>query len=228
MRNQVMKALSGGARDLWLELEKAHGGPIEIREMPLDAPQAANAGANPGPADPFLCLRQPIQRPALVHELLHLERYWLLQVPQLKGHTASSNNVAKILENPLEHLSVVPRQAFFEASEPDVWEEASLSVWRQHPWPSQTTTARRNTALLEWLSTCLCPGGEAERCGRAILTKMNLLVQAEKFKSDCLELLSDKKGLVRRVLEEFGMPANQFGLLQIDIGTRNGKLSPLE
>lgn len=65
----------------------------------------------------------PVMAQGVTHELLHIERYWMEHVPQLYPADRRNWKNCAQMENALEHLVIVPREADYGFDPHRHWNE---------------------------------------------------------------------------------------------------------
>lgn len=227
-RTQIRKRLSPSQVALWDEVEASAGALIKIEPLPPEAPPGTDAGARAPPNSPAILVNNPncVRIPSIVHELLHLRRYWVERIPQLVG-IGRLGPFASRLENLLEHVVIVPTQACFDAAEPDHWAEASMVVWSKYPWPEETPNGQRLFALREWLAMSFVSDSVTIRTGRKVLKTMQLLDEAVQFRRSALRLKHDKPRFAKLVLQRLGHDIQNFQIVEYDKATGSQIITPL-
>src|SRR5260221_1890573 len=75
-----------------------------------------------------------VSRCAILHELLHLKRYWLDAVPILRPTASRYELEAQALEDFVEHLVIIPEERRFEESESNAhWSAVTADNLAQMP-----------------------------------------------------------------------------------------------
>ena len=97
-------------REIQVELDPR---PVSPTEPNPDRPASQT---NHNRATIFIRSEESFQPQGILHELLHIHRYWVEAVPQVmpaKGdrNTDESWRITSQIENTLEHLVIVPREA---------------------------------------------------------------------------------------------------------------------
>ncbi|EQB13871.1 hypothetical protein [Novosphingobium lindaniclasticum] len=106
---------------------------------------------------------ETVPEAAVIHELLHLQRYWVEGVPQLIGGDHAMQQSIGLIENSLEHLVIVPRQSGFERQDPEYWDAGSRQEWEEF-FPQWLMLDRsglpfKRRLLMAWLRTHIVTDG---------------------------------------------------------------------
>jgi hypothetical protein len=143
----------------------------------------------------------------LVHEILHIERNWPQQVPQIIGAERSLNQFTGYVDNLLEHVVILPRQVAFGFGEMDKWTKAiqedweTRMIWRGISDPFQ----RRSNLLLLFLGVDhLLPGTPQHQLAMEKLREEKVLEEAQRFSADVGRVKTSKEkmtGVVARYLK---------------------------
>ncbi|WP_176598289.1 MULTISPECIES: hypothetical protein [Sphingobium] len=161
---------------------------------------------------------------AVIHELLHLHRYWVEGVPQLIGLDHAMQQSIGLIENSLEHLVIVPRQSGFERKDPDYWNAGSRQEWEElfPQWLllDRTGLPFKRRLLMAWLRTHIATDGELVDQARSLLKDCGFLETSEAFKSRAVALLDHKELLVETIIEAFGYDRLRLALRYFGTGFR--------
>ena len=131
----------------------------------------------------------PISPQDILHELLHIRRYWIERAPQLEPTAELADiddnwDVTARIENLLEHLVIVPERRLRIRPARGVGQGA-LSEWSQYPWPdNQEPFGRRLGSVLGWLNCGLASDPAVAALARKCLTKEGVLGEAERLQRD--------------------------------------------
>lgn len=162
---------------------------------------------------------------AVIHELLHIERYWNERIPQIMPTTdpTGANIVnTSAIENALEHLIIVPREEAFGFDPYPYWAETARENWSTYPWPNMTSAwARRKNCLLAWLTVTHLtkdPGLQAQV--RLHLRNEGLLADAEAFSKKITCTLPSKMRALGTVVRFLRIPYDEVTGMLYDVQNR--------
>src|SRR5262249_29258125 len=80
----------------------------------------------------------------MLHELLHIERYWMQGVPQLFFADFGVSPVDLMcIDNHLEHFFVVPACRAYGYDDRDYWAREAERNWAEYPWDAEPLERRR-------------------------------------------------------------------------------------
>ncbi|WLB58044.1 hypothetical protein [Bradyrhizobium japonicum] len=161
---------------------------------------------------------------AIIHELLHLRRYWVEQVPQIEATTNRSPFVelAANIDNAVEHLSIVPRERDYGFNPAPYWNKIVEGYWRDFPWLEVGPQDRRMRCLLGWLSLPLIDSNALAIDIRARVASAGLLADAQKFLVR-IQSLPSKVRIASAVFRFLQIPRNNFELVVLDIRNRKSE-----
>lgn len=147
-----------------------------------------------------IILPSSIDPQAVVHELLHIHRYWVEGVPQWQPVPGKSDPRSLSCiggnENLLEHLSIVPREAEY-GFDRAAWNGFARKKWEEYPWPKFPSEGNRRVhSLRARLETDLADDPTIHQLGRECLRLEGLEDEADKFAIRAKELLHSKPRLV--------------------------------
>jgi hypothetical protein len=156
----------------------------------------------------------------VLHEVLHIERLWLEGIPQvMPAHDPELKTVTSAIENALEHLVIVPREAAFGFDPYPYWNETSQRNWQTYPWPTLTDVgARRMNCLLMWLtvSQLVNDDGVKAHVERSLINE-GLLDEARRFSARIVEKLPSKPHAISAVLRFLKIPTADVRLIRFYI-----------
>lgn len=164
---------------------------------------------------------------SVLHELLHVHRWWIERVPQvmpIKGSQDSDDrwSVTSQIENALEHLVIVPREADYGFDPFQYWNDTAKTIWGWYPWPDVTDPwARRKNCLLGSLSSAFLVNDvgvkqSAERC----LREEGLLAESQRFTKKIGTVMNSKPHAVSAVLRFLKIPFEDVRLVGFDVKSR--------
>jgi hypothetical protein len=214
-------------------IEDFAGTKIEVRPNPNPIsslnpkPNAAELAISHEAA--WILVRDTVTGGDILHELLHVERYWMEQVPLLlptDDHQENSE-ILNDLNNTTEHLTIIPRQkALYGFDSSTYWNEVFHHNWSLYPWAEMTDPEpRRRNCLLLWLATeALTNDPEVETLARAALREEKLLYEAEQFRQRVHQLLHNKVRVLAACARFLRLPRNGLQLVYLDIRSRNRRV----
>jgi hypothetical protein len=167
----------------------------------------------------------------VVHELLHVHRYWVEGVPQCQPVPEKfSPQILSYIganENLLEHLMIVPREAEY-GFDRSVWNGFAREKWNDYPWPSHPGAGdRRVHSLRAKLETDLADDPAIHQLGRECLRLEGLEGEADKFSTRAKELLDNKPRLVACAARFFRTPKHLSRLVYFDVQRGEERFEPV-
>jgi len=204
---------------------------VEIDNRPRSptSPNPDSLAAHVTPTSATILLRSKDVFPPhdVLHELLHVERMWVEGIPQLiPRHDPKGirGRIANDIENALEHLVIVPREANYGFDPYPFWNETSRRNWSSYPWPALTDPwARRKAGLLGLLTvSCLVNDEEVrsnvEKCLRQEEKAGPVqLDEAKRFSARIVEKLVSKPQAQSTVLRFLEIPTADFMTVRIKV-----------
>lgn len=197
---------------------------VEVDERPVSptSPNPDRLAARVTERDATILLRSRDVFPPhdVLHELLHIERLWVERIPQVLPHP-EANRVTDTgaIENALEHLVIVPREADYGFDPYPYWNETSRRNWQTYPWPATTNAlARRWNCLLGWLTVSqLVNDDRVKEHVERSLTEEGLLDEAKKFSARIVEKLASKPQAISAALRFLKIPPADVLIVRFDI-----------
>ena len=167
---------------------------------------------------------------SVLHELLHIERLWVERIPQLLAkYDYQLASITGALENALEHLIIVPREADYGFDPYPYWNDTVRRNWDKYPWPDmKDRSVRRINCLLGWLSASNLVNDPAvrehvEEC----LKGEGLFDEAERFRARIAEKLSSKVQAISTVVRFLKSPRDEVHVVRIDVVNSRPEFIPL-
>jgi hypothetical protein len=213
LRAEVLETLPERSLALLKRLE-AHAcryirfAPHRAPPVPGDPnPDAPVCEITAGGATIRLRLGAPILAQGVTHELLHIERWWLEGVPHLYPAHPALKHICEGLENALEHLVIVPREARYGFEPYGHWNETYREIWSRSPLtPAMPLDVRRYTCLLAWLATSHVTDESVNARIEEHVRMEGLFDEAEAFKREIKAQLTSKPELVSYVARVLRIP----------------------
>jgi hypothetical protein len=223
-----LQRLSADTQRLVREIEEFACSEIELRAAPAPSSQAAGAAravalfASESGATLLYRGEEEFQTPPVLHELLHLRRYWIDYVPQLVPTADPQGDKTKIanqIENAIEHLIITPQEARYGFDPYASLNETARHNWQAYPWNDITESwARRKMCLLSWLTTRLLVGDQGVRAlARECLQKEGLLEEAENFAAKIERSRSSKERCISTTIRFLRIPRAETEMIYLDV-----------
>jgi len=169
---------------------------------------------------------QAVTDGSVLHELLHLERWWAHQIPRLvlcESHwDPTLERDLTRLDNNLEHLVIVPREVAEFRGRRKHWYDRMEQAWSQIGDDSVMSLRHRiENALQAWpLTSLLFSGTDLERLALMILAEMGKSEVAPRFASELLARRESKIEMVHFVFQELELPPQHVCLEILDVRKR--------
>jgi len=168
-----------------------------------------------------------VSRCAILHELLHLKRYWLDVVPILRPTASRYELEAQALEDFVEHLVIIPEERRFEESESNAhWSAVTAAKLAELPRVSsassqaEVVTLQRNLLLQRALMDIALPDLDHTSLYDRLRDE-NFLEVSTAFIDHLRKMLNDKKSALIFASQEF-----RYDLTGFCVGCFNLRASP--
>lgn len=180
----------------------------------------------------YIRSRESFPPHGVLHELLHIERFWVQGIPQVlpvQDPDGDRLTITSSIENALEHLIIVPRESEYGFEPYGYWNETERRLWSGYPWPSLTSAwARRKNALLGWLTiTNLVNDPSVKAHAEECLAKEGLLDEAHKFAHRIAQSLGSKPRAISTVLRFLKIPFSDVDLVRFNVLQERRELIPI-
>jgi len=179
-------------------------------------------------------LRAPDAFPphGVLHELLHIHRFWVDGIPQvLPVHDPDGERlqVTGSIENALEHQIIVPREAEYGFEPYSYWNETERRLWGQYPWPAITNQwARRKNSLLGWLTVSRLVSDDQVKAQAAdCLKKEGLFDEAQRFATRIAGVIESKPRSISATLRFLKIPIQDVRLVRFNVLTEQRDFIPI-
>jgi hypothetical protein len=225
VQQAFLQRLSAEAQRLVREIEEFASSEIELRAPPVPPGQAVRAVAliaSESGATLFYRSEEDFQTPAVLHELLHLRRYWMDCVPQLvpvADPQGERTKIANQIENTLEHLIITPQEARYGFDPYTNLNETARQSWQGYPWSDITESwARRKMCLLSWLTTRLLISDDGVKAlAWECLQKEGLSEEAEIFASKIERWKGSKERCISTAVRFLRIPRAEAEMIYLDV-----------
>ncbi|MFQ5935315.1 MAG: hypothetical protein ACE5LB_02750 [Acidiferrobacterales bacterium] len=238
MEQRFFQRLSAELQNLVQELEDFAGVEIEVRPKPTPtgettAKSKAVALISSEKGATLLCRSEDhFTTQAVLHELLHLRRYWIDFVPQLvpiDDRGGDKTKIANEIDNALEHLAIFPQEAEYGFEPYADLNRAARTLWESYPWNEITEPwARRKSCLLAWLTTvCLVTDDAVKTLARDCLEKEGLLDEAENFSDKIRQLHDSKERSIGTAVRFLQIPHDEAEMIYFDVKQKKRVKKPI-
>jgi hypothetical protein len=233
LREQARAQMPSNAIALLDEIETYTGVHVDFAPytFPLRSnsfnPKAPASIVSPEGATVYLHDFEHIDQHGVVHELLHIQRYLVEGVPMMQPSRNAEANMTALqnIENGLEHLVIVPREATYGLDTSTYWNAVSRHRWGSYPWPNPN--AKRNDLLLERLALELVTDPEVLQIGTDRLRTEGLADEADSFAARIKQSLNSKPRALGCVVRFMRIPRGLFHMTRIDIRNRTHRIDAI-
>jgi len=235
VRPMVVEALPRSGRDLLDEIEDFAGVSVGFRDMEL----LRQAGAQNTAHEALFCNEERayisvpdprnVNANAIIHEILHLQRYWLEQVPQLEAANDIGQHVELFanIDNVIEHLVVVPRERDHGYDPSPYWSGNLVQYFAAFPWPGRSTHGVKMACLLGWLSAQLSDDELVKEAIRSKLERAGVERDADRLLRKVREVRHSKPRMAAAVLKACDIPSTAAVLVRYDVRNRRAFRVPV-
>lgn len=159
---------------------------------------------------------------AVLHELLHLERYWVEGVPQLEPVHDIGQNVEALsaIDNNLEHLIIVPRERDYGYDPSPYWSTICLATIRELDRPNASPNWLQGAAVAMLITASLTTDEVARGAVQKALQSKGLLEFSESALHRIVRQRATKPRMARAALKAAKIPLKQARLVTFDIRKR--------
>lgn len=222
MEKLVLKKLPKPVVGLVEEIESAMGKEITYLPNPYPIcltdpnPNALACSVSEHGADIFHRVEE-IDPHGLTHELLHIRRYLVENIPQIlpvKDPTGQHIQITSQIENSLEHLIIVPMEEQFGFEPYEYWHRTSLHNWTNFDRKIMNKFAIKKNCILGWLTTSnLVKSEEVRELAYRKIKKSGLLNEARKINKEIVQSNADKCKQLRILVRCLQIPANAVKII---------------
>ncbi len=230
MRAEFLKPLSDQVIALVNEIENFSGREITVHPNPHPVsptdPNPDGLACSVSESRAEIYYRNANLDPkGLVHELLHIHRYWVKGIPQILPPSGSAENNIKVtsqIENSLEHLTIVPQEAQFGFEPFEHWNRTSLANWEGFDGATYNKFALRKNCLLGWLIiNNLVTDPEVKQLAERKIISAGYLQEAKLFQRKINKYSKSKEKQLSVVVHFLRIPRNEVEIVFFDV--QNGK-----
>jgi len=161
-----------------------------------------------------------------IHELLHLHRMYIVNVPHLYPRKTSNGNAAAAIDNWLEHIVIYERQ--MELC-PDFYQKMNaelIEFWRRCPWNTSGSDLKFNL-LSRYMITHRYGSPEAKKAMADAIQAIGLPFSVRNVARQCSKAIVDKHRLVASVLQFCEVPTDLFWLRRYDVKNQKAVWFPI-
>lgn len=220
MRSDYFDRLDRNARSLVIEIEERLQSEVEIRIIPSNDDETSLKCCPFEPGTPIV-VSDPEHFPsdAVYHELLHIRRYRVDQIPHIKmnenvTHLSSDEhqrtaNALGALDHDIEHFKIVPEEIKKYPGRMNYWAD-SIKKRLDHIENSDSELTRHEQechVLTLWaFLRYIHASGRTVKAAFSVAERMGLQNRTYSFFRKVKQSLDDKEGLVKFLINELKWP----------------------
>lgn len=238
MEQRFLQKLNNETKNLVQEIENFASTEIQVRSTPMPSNQSASSPKSvtlvASEKGAMLLYRneQDFKPQTVLHELLHLRRYWNDFVPQIlpfKDPDGDKTKIANQIENTLEHLVIVPKEADYGFDPYSQYNKTARENWESYPWPAISEPwARRKNCLLVWLTTnFLVTDAAVKRSAEQCLEQEKLRVEASNFAEKIGRVVNSKEHCISTAIRFLRIPRHETTMAYLDIKNQKTLRKPV-
>lgn len=238
MQSRFLDKLSVEIQHLVEEIESFASADIAVHATPaptqesVQSPKAITLIASERGATLLYRDLEDFRPQAVVHELLHLRRYWIDFVPQIlpvDDADGERTKLANQIENVLEHIIIVPQEQQYGFDPYASYHETSLRTWQSYPWPHiDEPWARRKNCLLNWLTiSFLVQDPATKRSAEQCIEREGLLSDALSFSQKIERVRYSKEQCIGAAIRFLQIPHQQATMVYLDIRNHDAIRKPI-
>jgi len=161
-----------------------------------------------------------------IHELLHLHRIYIVNVPHLYPRKTSDGNAAAVIDNWLEHIVIYKRQIELCTGFYQKVNAGLIEYWQRCPWDATGSDLKFNL-LSRYMITHRYGSTEAKKAMADAIQSLGLPFSLRNVARQCSKVIVDKHLLVARVLQFCDVPTDLFWLRRYDVMNQKAVWIPI-
>ena len=212
------------------DIEAQSGMQIDVVHQPPGDTAAMGMRCLEGKIQIEIPVTNAIHMPAALHELQHMERYLVHGVPAMGAVYEADQDLVGRLENPIEHLVIVPQASKWSMREQDFWNAQIRNGWINLPNSGPGYLYSRQQMLrLNWLATSYATDAGVIALAESMLAAEGKAEEAETrdLREEAFGHLDDKIELTRIITAGLGIASHRVQLQIFDKGTGKFTRRPL-
>lgn len=238
VKDSVVRRLSPDGLALLAEIEQFAGIPVQmVHDSAITPPPNAHsmsAGVKVTERSALINFLDPdvASMIGVVHELLHIRRYWIDNIPILKCAVPNPNLhlFASHFDNDFEHLVIAPEEMRLDPDSVNKWDEAFRKQWRgliQNHGVFNEFQLRLN-CLQAWVGTkALTKNSELEAAADSLLREVGLLDRAQSYRDGLLKRVGKKPMAIAYALKRLRIDRDPFRLIYVDPRAKTVRQTPI-
>jgi hypothetical protein len=161
-----------------------------------------------------------------IHELLHLHRIYVANVPHLYPKKKLNGNAAAAIENWLEHVVIYERQIEMCPGFAQKMNAQLSEYWQNCPWNSSGSDLKFNL-LSRYLITHRFGSVETKEIMAKAIEKLSPIYSVRTVARQCAKAIGDKHAFVLIVLRFCEIPKDLFWLRRYDVKNHKAVWFPI-
>lgn len=238
MERVFLEKLSTEIQGLVREIEDFAVAEIQVRPTPTPTresaqpPKAITLITSENGATLLFRDAGEFQPQPVLHELLHLRRYWIDFAPQIRPVDDPDGEKIKLasqIDNTLEHIVIAPKERDYGFESYASYDQTCRSQWETYPWPSiEEPWARRKNCLLSWLTTYFLVRDPAiKQAGERCLEQEGLSSEATNFSQKIERVLGSKEQCIGAAVRFLQIPHQEAIMVYLDIKNKTTIRKPV-
>lgn len=237
MENRYLDLLPAQIRNMVAQIEGAIKGHIVVRKRMLGDPSIEGMEQLPtidcymNTGKMFVTIILPdssISPHTLAHEIIHAWRDIVMYEPRLRvANDAENTNFAKILENDIEHIFVIPEEMNYFPDSFQYWENLYSGLIEQIAGAVQfqrrlnrPSTHFRPDLLRHWLILSAIPKLDCRTRLESTLSQAGYLDEANALFESTMGVYPDKGRMIGVALRHLGLATHNYELVRFDVQNR--------
>lgn len=157
------------------------------------------------------------------HELLHIHRYWVRNIPQILPTNAKNIHITSNIENSIEHITIVHEEARYGLEPYTHWNSTCRKNWENFDPQSMNKLSIRKNCLLGYLTVSNLVNDEAViTLAEKKIKKQGLLNIAKQMNVKMKKHSNSKEKQISCVVNFLKLPRKELKIVYFNVrkGTR--------
>lgn len=225
MEQKYLDQLPAKSASLLKEIEEHSGREVHVLPNPypvgLTDPNPTGMACMVDESGARIFLRnESLDAHSFTHELLHIHRYWVRQIPQVvpvSDPNGTNIRVTSSIENAIEHLIIVPEEEQYGFEPYAHWNFTCRLNWEQLDPSTMSKFALRKNCLLGWLTVSnLVSDVEVVSKAEKVIGKQGFLQKAKEMNLKVCKYSSSKEKQISCIVEFLRIPRTEVKLVYFD------------
>ena len=227
MKLKILEVLPNNVKELAERIEEYSGTKIGITDK-MDQRLIKNVNSpalaitiNEKKADLVILDKTKYNAQSVLHELLHLERFWIKGIPQFIAKDDKNQHLTSTIDNQIEHIFIVPEEEKYGYERYSYWNEVYRESFSKFPPKDIQMFSLKGQCIFGLIhSKILVNDKNIQSLITSKIRDVGLLQFSKNAERFLMKNINDKEKTIKAIVSILEIPIKDVQLKYIDIKNR--------